>query len=149
MCRSHSIHEQDVLMTQYVREERAAQMHGGNWGGWGGGGGGRSKGGRSGGWGAAINAPVQKGLKKNPSLCKFDNSLVWKTRRQLRESWGGFPGLPVPNSPKTLCGRKATQNKLLSHAYDGDSAQRSCKLHCSSAMTTSVGSALSCGRVRL
>ena len=88
-------------------------------------------------------------VENPPSLCKFDNSLVWKTRRQLCESGGGRPGLPVPNSPKALCGRKATLNELLSRAYDGDSAQRSCKLHCSSAMTISVGLALSCGRVRL
>ena len=27
---------------------------------------------------------------------------------QLRESRGGRPGLPVPNSPCGLCGRKAT-----------------------------------------
>ena len=24
------------------------------------------------------------------------------------ESWGGRPGLPVPNSPYSLCGRKVT-----------------------------------------
>ena len=91
MCRSHSIHEQDILMTQYVVREERDQMQGGNWGEGVGGGGG----------GAAVNAPVQKG-KKIPSLCKFDNSLVWKTRRQLRESQGGFPGLPVPNGLKAL-----------------------------------------------
>ena len=132
MCRSHSIHEQDALMTQYAREERA-QMHEGNWGE---------------GRGTQLMHQFEK-VEKTTSLCKFDNSLVWKTRRQLCESRGGRPGLPVPNSPKGLCGRKATLNELLSRAYDGDSAQRSCKLHCSSAMTISVGLALSCGRVRL
>ena len=112
---------------------------GGVGGGWKGGGGGG---------GQQLMHQFKK-VEKPPSLCKFDNSLVWKTRRQLRESQGGFPGLPAPNSPKALCGHKATLNELLSHAYDGDSARRSCKLHCSSVMTISVGSTLSCGRVRL
>ena len=30
--------------------------------------------------------------------------------QELRESRGGHPGLPVPNSPCGLCGRKATLN---------------------------------------
>ena len=30
--------------------------------------------------------------------------------QELRESRGGHPGLPVPNSPYGLCGRKATLN---------------------------------------
>ena len=30
--------------------------------------------------------------------------------QEMRESWGGPPGLPVPNSPYGLCGRKATLN---------------------------------------
>ena len=31
----------------------------------------------------------------------------WFTAQELCESWGGRPGLPVPNSPYGLCGHKA------------------------------------------
>ena len=34
--------------------------------------------------------------------------------QELCESRGGRPGLPVPNSPYDLCGRKATLNDRLS-----------------------------------
>ena len=33
--------------------------------------------------------------------------------QELCESRGGRPGLPVPNSPYGLCGRKATLNLIL------------------------------------
>ena len=34
--------------------------------------------------------------------------LLYFNALDLRESRGGHPGLPVPNSPYDLCGRKAT-----------------------------------------
>ena len=33
---------------------------------------------------------------------------IYRRAQELCESRGGRPGLPVPNSPKGLCGRKAT-----------------------------------------
>ena len=36
--------------------------------------------------------------------------LILKRVQELCESRGGRPGLPVPNSPYGLCGRKATLN---------------------------------------
>ena len=34
----------------------------------------------------------------------------WGRAQELCEGLGGRPGLPVPNSPYGLCGRKATLN---------------------------------------
>ena len=44
-------------------------------------------------------------------LCGRKVGLKWPNRDQgLCESRGGCPGLPVPNGPDGLCGRKATLN---------------------------------------
>ena len=41
------------------------------------------------------------------SECQFGFSASFRAQ-ELCESRGGRPGLPVPNSPYSLCGRKAT-----------------------------------------
>ena len=52
------------------------------------------------------NSPVR-------SLWTYNNitELAHPSARELCESRGGSPGLPVPNSPYGLCGRKATLNE--------------------------------------
>ena len=52
---------------------------------------------------------VEVAVLGSPSLCGREETL--KNRPQeTRESGGGHPGLPVPNRPYGLCGRKATLN---------------------------------------
>ena len=51
---------------------------------------------------------TQSNRKKGPSPCSV------LTAQELCESRGGHPGLPVPNSPYSFCGRKATLNLNLS-----------------------------------
>ena len=52
-------------------------------------------------------------------LCVLGYKSDWSLRRTTRaqklcESRGGRPGLPVPNKPYGLCGRKATLNSRVS-----------------------------------
>ena len=42
--------------------------------------------------------------------CLMHNS---SRRQELCESRGGRPGLPIPNSPKGLCGRKTTLKRII------------------------------------
>ena len=42
----------------------------------------------------------------------FRKRRVWIRAPELCESRGGRPGLPVPNSPYGLCGRKPTLKKI-------------------------------------
>ena len=46
-----------------------------------------------------VSVDVKQHLKKKA---------IWFRAQELCESRGGHPGLPVPNSPYGLCGRKAT-----------------------------------------
>ena len=45
------------------------------------------------------------------TLCTRARCLLKKTQ-ELCENGGGRPGLPVPNSPSGLCGRKATSEEV-------------------------------------
>ena len=38
--------------------------------------------------------------------------------QELCESRGGRPGLPIPNSPYSLCGRKATLKNRVQELYE-------------------------------
>ena len=48
---------------------------------------------------------------RNDTLAKL-TLIQLVTAQELRESRGGRHGLPVPNSPYGLCGRKATLNSI-------------------------------------
>ena len=50
-------------------------------------------------WKIGITFSIKRGIQKKDS---------WG--QELCESSGGRPGLPVPNGPYGLCGRKATLN---------------------------------------
>ena len=49
-----------------------------------------------------------------PSLIVLVVSVDFKKHLKMCESRGGRPGLPVPNSPYGLCGRKETLNCSIS-----------------------------------
>ena len=47
-----------------------------------------------------------------------EKCILHEVPQKLCESGGGPPGLPVPNSPYGLCGRKATLNLNIHHKRD-------------------------------
>ena len=46
---------------------------------------------------------------------RYPSSQTGPRVQELCKCRGGRPGLPVPNSPYGLCGRKATLNEQLAH----------------------------------
>ena len=58
--------------------------------------------------------PVGRTRNLQPSGAKHrfkTAGYMWLRAQELCKSRGGRPGLPVPNSPYGLCGRKATLNE--------------------------------------
>ena len=59
----------------------------------------------------AVRSPVDLGLQQRYHGVHLNDVLPQSTPYPLCERRGGRPGLPVPNSPYGLCGRKATLTK--------------------------------------
>ena len=58
-----------------------------------------------------MRSPVDLGLQQRYHGVHINDVLPQSTPYPLCERRGGRPGLPVPNSPYGLCGRKATLTK--------------------------------------
>ena len=56
--------------------------------------------------------PVKNGLTASVVLKQQWTTAGSFRAQELWESWGGRPGLPIPNSPYSICGRKTTLNLL-------------------------------------
>ena len=53
-----------------------------------------------------MRSPVHLGLQQHYHGVHINDVLLQNTAYPLFEKRGGRPGLPVPNSPHGLCGRK-------------------------------------------
>ena len=64
-----------------------------------------------------MNVSLWQGCNSVSAPLEGENWIQHLRAQELCESRGGRPGLPVPNTPYGLCGRKATLNERKNNNY--------------------------------
>ena len=77
-------------------------------------------------WCTGAGIPTSNGLLRTAKYKTREHQRKPVRGQELCESRGGHPGLPVPNSPYGLCGRKATMNLNMERGGRSGWAKRAC-----------------------